>query len=202
MERTKSSFPDELKETPQELRKRHKRLREEMTKEEAGQAGEQICQKILESDWYKACTVLYGYYPLRKEVNCLPVLRQALQDGKTVALPRTEEHYQMNFYRIASLEEVTEGKFHVMEPEKTCELCKETPGVVLTPGVVFDKTGGRYGYGKGYYDRYFVRYPGLLRVGLAYEHQLEEALLLQSTDIRMNRVITDGRIWDGTGGTL
>ena len=88
MERTKSSFPDELKETPQELRKRHKRLREEMTEEEAGRAGEQICRKILESDWYKACTVLYGYYPLRKEVNCLPVLRQALQDGKTVALPR------------------------------------------------------------------------------------------------------------------
>lgn len=202
MERTKSSFPDELKETPQELRKRHKRLREEMTEEEAGRAGEQICKKILASDWYTACTVLYGYYPLGKEVDCLPVLRQALADGKTVALPRTEEHYRMNFYRITSLEDVTEGNFHVMEPKEACELCMKTTGVVLTPGVVFDGTGGRYGYGKGYYDRYFARYPGLLRIGLAYEHQLEETLPLQSTDIRMNWVITDGRIWDGTGGTL
>lgn len=62
---------------------------------------------------------------------------------------------------------------------------------MLVPGVVFDKNGNRYGYGKGYYDRYFARFPKLYKVGIAYAHQMEESLAVAEWDIRMDSVYTE-----------
>lgn len=117
----------------------------------------------------------------------------------------------MDFYQIRNLAEVSEGAFHVMEPLQTCSLIvpesAEKPEisytdvrtVVLVPGVVFDKSGKRYGYGKGYYDRYFARFPQCRKFALAYEHQLEQELETLDTDIQMDRIYTDVRIYNFEG---
>lgn len=177
------------------LRKMHKILQNKMPEQEIYAKSGQICRKILNSDWYGNCNVIYGYYPLAKEVDCRPVLRQALLDGKTVALPRTKADCQMDFYRIASLDEVKEGRFHVMEPVAACERLQETDAAVLVPGVVFDRQGNRYGYGKGYYDRYFARFSGLYRVALAFEHQMEDAIPASPTDVPMKLIYTEKTIY-------
>ena len=57
---------------------------------------------------------------------------------------------------------------------------------VLVPGVVFTPTGSRYGYGKGFYDRYFARFAKLNRYALAYENQLEPELEVLDTDIKIS----------------
>ncbi len=66
---------------------------------------------------------------------------------------------------------------------------------MLVPGVVFDAQGGRYGYGKGYYDRYFARFPGLRRVAFAYENQMEPELDALKTDVRMERIYTEEAVF-------
>ena len=67
---------------------------------------------------------------------------------------------------------------------------------VLVPGVVFTPTGSRYGYGKGFYDRYFARYAKLNRFALAYENQLEPELEVLDTDIKMHRIYTETGEYD------
>ena len=67
---------------------------------------------------------------------------------------------------------------------------------VLVPGVVFTPTGSRYGYGKGFYDRYFARYAKLNRFALAYENQLEPELEVLDTDIKMYRIYTETGEYD------
>jgi 5-formyltetrahydrofolate cyclo-ligase len=208
------------------LRKKHIELRNAMDGCETAEKSSIICQRMLSSDWYVSSSVIYGYYPLGKEADPLPLLRRALADGKTVALPRTEPgSCRMDFYQVQDLTEVSEGAFHVMEPLQTCKLLVPTmteeakisgvpwseqrkaaerlgisnecsQPVVLVPGVVFDKSGSRYGYGKGYYDRYFARFPQCRRYALAYEHQMETVLETLDTDVRMNRIYTDVRMYD------
>lgn len=173
------------------LRTLHKRLRENMKSQEVQEKSRCICEKLLHSDWYKHSPVLYAYYPLGNEVDCRILIKQALGEGKTVALPRTREASQMDFFRIRSLEQVGEGAFHVMEPLPNCPTISETNAAVLVPGVVFGKDGSRYGYGKGFYDRYFARFPKLKKIALAYEHQMENRLEILETDIRMDMIYTE-----------
>lgn len=198
------------------VRERHKALRSAMTAEEVRAKSGTICKRLLASDWYGECTTIYGYYPLGKEVDPLAFLAQALRDGKTVALPVTgeramqkcfnsedaEQDSRMEFCRITSLSQVAEGSFHVMEPEEMCPLIQAEDAVAIVPGVAFDRTGNRYGYGRGYYDRYFARFPGVRRMALAYENQMEEQLVTLTTDVRMERIYTEGGIYDGIVGNL
>lgn len=153
----------------------------------------------MESETYKQAKVVLGYYPLGNEVDCKVVLQKALIDGKYVALPRTAEDGRMDFYEIQSLSDVAEGTFYVMEPKAECKIffpvseCgKQEEILVLVPGVVFDRAGNRYGYGKGYYDRYFARFPKLKRMALAYEKQISEKVLnCLPTDVKMHKIMTD-----------
>lgn len=197
-----------------DIRQRHKQLRAQMMPSEVRDKSKSICERLLKEVWYQECELIYGYYPLGNEVNCLAFLEQALSEGKRVALPRMWDGekdsetdkmmqnralmyaYHMDFYEITSLEQVTEGGFHVMEPTAECPLLQESQAIVLVPGVVFDKSGNRYGYGKGYYDRYFARYKDLYKIALAYENQIEQTLSVLDTDVRMNCVCTEAGIYE------
>lgn len=64
--------------------------------------------------------------------------------------------------------------------------------VVIIPGSVFDRQGGRLGYGGGYYDRFLAQAaPQALRVALAYELQLVDAIKLQPHDQLMDWLVTE-----------
>lgn len=182
-----------------DLRKRHRALRAALTQPEVEKKSRAICQRLLRADWYPSCRIIYGYYPLGKEADCRAFLVQALADGRRVALPRMRDGARMDFYEITSLKQVAEGTFHVMEPLPDCEMVQVADAVVLVPGVVFDHNGGRYGYGKGCYDRYFARFPGLTRVGIAYENQIEPYLTQTATDVRMHTIVTEARNRCGQG---
>ena len=175
----------------------YKKLRDAMSLENVNLKSEMICSRVLCSKEYESTNTIFAYYPLGKEVNCIPVLQQALKDGKRVVLPRTGSEGQMDFYEISVLTDVIEGTFHVMEPRKDCQLwippSNMTENIlVLVPGVVFDREGNRYGYGKGYYDRYFARFPGLKRMALAYTEQISKKILESlTTDIKMHAILTE-----------
>lgn len=187
----RKSFPDK-----KEIRKKHLAIRNAMSELEKEEKSRKIHERLINSDWYATTDWIFGYYPLGKEVDCLDFLEKVLHDGKHVALPRTGNSCTMEFYEITSLTQTAEGAFHVMEPIAECHLVNpsdlsDQQIVVLVPGVVFDTAGSRYGYGKGFYDRYFARVIKLKRFALAYENQLEPELETLDTDIKMHRIYTE-----------
>lgn len=62
--------------------------------------------------------------------------------------------------------------------------------VVLTPGLGFDREGGRLGYGAGYYDRFFARYPRSRRIALCFREQLLDRLPTETHDVPMHALCT------------
>ena len=102
-------------------------------------------------------------------------------------------HIGWKFAGCRELSRVREGAFHVMEPDESCKRIGEEDAVVLVPGLVFDRKGNRYGYGGGYYDRYFARFPKLSLMAVAFEGQIEEQLAVLPTDVRMHRIYTEER---------
>lgn len=100
----------------------------------------------------------------------------------------------MEFYRVHSMQDFKEGAFHIMEPGKHCRQAEFEPVFCLVPGSVFDKRGNRYGYGKGYYDRYFSRHRNLYRIGIAYETQIETQIPSEYCDVKMHALATENGI--------
>lgn len=172
-----------------QMRRHHLQCRDRMSGEEIQRLSGRIAAQIRENLWGLMENV-YGYYPLKSEVSLTEVYQYLLGRGVSLAFPRVNGS-EMDFYQVASLEDLEEGSFHVMEPKMFCRKVEWKEAVCFVPGAVFDREGGRFGYGKGFYDRYFARYPQILRVGIAYEHQMEEKLPKEKWDIPMDYIVTE-----------
>ena len=67
---------------------------------------------------------------------------------------------------------------------------------MICPGLIFDRNGGRIGYGGGFYDRYLSLHR-VLKAGYGFSEQIAGAdLPLKSHDIRMDLLVTDAGILD------
>lgn len=70
------------------------------------------------------------------------------------------------------------------------------PDVLIVPLVGFDETGGRLGYGGGFYDRTLAGLGGADIVGLAVEAQCVPSLPMEPTDMRLPWIVTERRVLD------
>ena len=70
--------------------------------------------------------------------------------------------------------------------------------LVITPGLGFTPDGTRIGFGRGYYDRWFAVHAHGLRVGLAFECQLETSLPAETADVPVHILITEQRRYGGS----
>lgn len=177
----------------QQIRVALKRKRALLPIRETKQLSAKICENLQNQPSFLQADAIYFYYPLGTEVNLLFLAEIALAMGKQIAFPKVNGT-KMDFYQVNSLTEFTEGSFHVMEPTGQRKICKETP-LVLVPGLAFDTQGRRMGYGKGYYDKYFARYLGCMKIGVCYEMQIIDEVPTGQYDIPMNMVATEQGIY-------
>ena len=183
-------------ETKRQIREKYKKIRENLSKEEVMDYSEKICEMIGKSTFYQKAEQIGCYYPLGKEVSLIPLVQKAWADGKVTLFPKVVGE-DMFFYPITDFSQLEEGYFHVMEPDEAlCQMAdwkfaQDEKTVILTPGVAFDKTGGRMGYGKGFYDRFFAKYPNCVRIGVCYEAQIADHLILESHDRRLQYITTE-----------
>lgn len=179
-------------ERKQQIRADLKEKRNALTKQQREEYSRKICESLRSYIQVEEPNVIYFYYPLGSEVNLLPLAETFLAEGRKIAFPRTHGD-TMEFYPVTSLSDFTEGAFHIMEPVGNVSLIELEP-LVLVPGLGFDKNGNRMGYGKGFYDRYFARFPACRKIGAAYGIQIVEKIPVDNYDISMNLVVTESEV--------
>ena len=71
--------------------------------------------------------------------------------------------------------------------------------LILVPGLTFDRSGGRLGLGKGYYDR-FLKYvrPDAPKIAPAFECQLLDEVPVSPHDVRVDMVVTENAVYSVT----
>lgn len=67
---------------------------------------------------------------------------------------------------------------------------------MLVPGVAFDASGNRVGYGKGFYDRFLKDVPRRGRFALAYRFQVLGSVPSLETDIKVGSIVTETGVTD------
>lgn len=172
----------------QELRSRIRTAKQAMTPQDIASRSEALCRMVLDTDAYRHAQTLYGYLPFNQEVDLLWLLRQALADGKQVALPKCYGK-EMRFVLISDPAQVRPSSFGAPEPIADAPIADDKAALVLVPGLAFDRRGYRIGYGGGYYDRFLSREPDHPTIALCFDFQYFPRLEAEDHDIPVNLVL-------------
>lgn len=146
-----------------------------------------LCQKVLQSEAYRTARTIYGYLPFNQEVRTLPLLQQAIADGKQIALPKCYGS-EMRFVLMEDLKFVRPSSLGAPEPVADTPLADDSSALVLVPGLAFDAAGHRMGYGGGYYDRFLTEEPNHPTIALCFDFQMLPHLETEAHDISVDTV--------------
>lgn len=171
-----------------ELRRQIRELKRAMTEEQIVEAGIRLGELFLNCPEYQAAKTVYGYLPYNQEVRIVPMLEQAMRDGKRVAVPKCYGD-QMRFIYMDDLSKVENGYANIPEPIADGPVADDPTALVLMPGLAFTEDGKRMGYGGGFYDKFLAAEPNHPTVALCYSFQMVEDIPTEDYDIPVDRVL-------------
>lgn len=171
-----------------ELRRQIRQLKQTMTLQQVEDASRELARKFLATPEYQNAKTIYGYLPYNQEVRTVPILEQAMRDGKQVAVPKVYGE-EMRFILLTDLAIVEAGYAGIPEPVADGPVAQDPTALVLMPGLAFDPEGHRIGYGGGFYDRFLEQEPGHPTVALCYRFQMLDRLETQEHDVPVDKVI-------------
>ncbi len=165
----------------------------EISYRESAQA--QINDSLWRIDEISGANTILMFYPIKSEIDLLPFAKKALEKGKCVAFARVEKSENaMYFHSVSSLCELSEGAFSIPEPKRDAPLIDpknpEIKAVCILPGVAFDRSGFRIGYGKGFYDRFLDAF-GVFSVAPTFSRLLFDAVPHDSFDKQADVILTE-----------
>lgn len=182
-----------------ELRKRRSAL-PEPTREHAARG---IARRLSLNPRFRRSRRIAVYLAVNGEIDCTPLIRAALGQGKQIFLPCIQPDGHMRFQRWTPATPMRRNRFGILEPRTSVRghLQPQALDMVLMPLVGFDPRGNRLGMGGGYYDRTFAwlrhrprpRSPRL--IGLAHDFQLVRRLRRAYWDVPLDGVATPTRIY-------
>lgn len=152
-----------------------------------------IIDKVTKHPFFLATDCVYCYVDYNSEVATRDLIKKAWELGKNIAVPKIEGDI-MCFYIIHDFSDLTIGYRGILEP-KTNDLADDSNALVIMPGVAFDKSRHRVGYGKGYYDKFLNHHEGPT-IALAYELQIVDSIPANNHDICPDILITEDNIYE------
>lgn len=169
-----------------------------------------ICERLVAQPAYRQALTVLWYLHCRSEVRTQAALLAELETGKRIVIPYCTKDQQgdnkLGLWRLEDFAELVPGTWGILEPPKQRwgesgkEFVPEQLDCVMVPGVAFDRNGGRLGNGAGYYDRLLksVRADAVL-IGVCFESQLVEQVVMDAHDVAMDVVMTEKRLYTGKG---
>lgn len=132
---------------------------------------QELIAALLAHSAYARAKVLATYLPFPHEVDTSSLILAAQADGKHLVVPKIRDR-EMVFasYEPDKLEKTA---FGLWEPVGTVIYTKEQIDLIHVPGLLFNQSGYRIGYGGGYYDRYLADFAGQT-ISTAYPEQVQE----------------------------
>jgi 5-formyltetrahydrofolate cyclo-ligase len=145
---------------------------------------------------FSVCQNIMFFLSFGSEVRTDEMITRSLKDRKQVYVPRLitrerrlevceiidmDQEFDLSSYGIR---EPSRSKSKVVSPSKI--------DAVIAPGLAFDRSGARIGFGGGYFDWLFKQLPdAALRLGVAYEFQVVGSIPQNSWDERVQTIFTE-----------
>ena len=181
-------------ETKQEFRREVAKRRRALEPAQAAKMSKAITEKVTSLKEYRESSLILVYIDYKNEVQTGMIMEAAWKDGKSVAAPKVNGK-QMDFYLLNSPEDLESGYMGIMEPKEGLIKTEAESGMMVMPGVAFDRELHRVGYGGGFYDRFLEAHPGIKKVAVAYEFQLFDEVPHEEFDLAPDMIVTENCIY-------
>lgn len=185
----------------QSIRNKYLAYRNNLSTKERLVKSMKIWERLKKEKEFLEADIVLVYMDYRSEVITTGLVEELLlsENGKRIFAP-VVEGLDIAFYEIFSLNELRPGYQGIREPESdpekkfTEDLARDNKCFLLMPGSVYDRELGRMGYGKGFYDRFLHKFPGVTKAGLAFGCQIAGQVPVEEHDVRADMVVTENEI--------
>ena len=131
-----------------------------LSKKEKQSMNAWLTEQLLQHPFYKEAKTIATYLSFPHEFQTARLIEQAQKDEKTILIPKTYSHGKMDFV-VYKPEQLERNSFGLLEPQGDFTILEPSQiDLIHVPGLAFNTSGYRVGYGGGYYDRYLEHFPG------------------------------------------
>ncbi len=184
-----------LLEEKSRLRASLKQVRNALCKEERAEKSRKIIANLLKIDDFVQAKSFFCYISYLTEVDTHPIISSIFEQNLSVAVPKIMGKEEMIAVPLQNWDDLEPDKMGILTP-KSNQIALGPFDVSITPGLGFTEKGGRLGYGRGYYDRWFTNYEVKTKIGVAFEVQIVDELPMEKTDVLLDILVTEDRIID------
>jgi 5-formyltetrahydrofolate cyclo-ligase len=181
------------------LRRQAHARREALSPDFRAEASRKVAAHFFDGVAFGPDDAVAGYWRIRDELDCQPILIRLMDGGQTVVLPVVLGDDRPLDMRVWEADApLYEAGFGTLAPSDLAP--RRDPDVVLMPLLGFDASGTRLGYGGGYYDRTLATLSNKpILVGVAYAAQEFDHIPREIHDVPLDAVVTeDGVRFFGT----
>jgi 5-formyltetrahydrofolate cyclo-ligase len=180
-----------MRELKNSIRQVLREKKDAMLPEDRLNRSRRICRHLM--DLIGDGEVVLVYTSKEKEVNTVPLITSLFEKGNPVVVPIiVKEDVSLRLSYLRDFSALVPSTFGVPEPiGSEIPAAPEDVDTIILPMLGFDRTGGRIGYGAGYYDRFLEKNPGLRKIGIAFACQEVDKLPLDENDVRMDCIVTE-----------
>ncbi len=136
------------------------------------------------------------YSPIKGELDLTEFYKKT---NFGLAFPRLllcKQDYRIEYAKVSSIEDLAASRLSFKEPDKNAEICY--PEVIIIPGVLYDKSRNRIGYGRGHFDKFIAKSKKTnykpIKIGICFDLQLVNEIPTEAHDQNMDVIITESKI--------
>jgi 5-formyltetrahydrofolate cyclo-ligase len=178
-----------------ELRERMRAVRSEIPPSERAILAARAEARLLALPELQGASTVLMFYSFGTEIPTAVLVRRLLTRGWRVLLPYLTDGAEMEAGEIRPGESLEPTDYGPKEPNRRVAVSPQEVDVVVTPGLAFDRSGRRLGYGGGYYDRYLTRlHPHAVRIGIGFASQVLDRVPAEDDDELVDVIVTDGEV--------
>ena len=180
-----------LKQDKRALRRAVLAERDALSGTERSARSEAIVDRLLGLDEAAGAGAVLGFWSFGSEVDTAPLLHRLRSRGTTVALPRTPDGDIVPVVWTPG-SSMTETSFGSREPTDGRVLQARELDLIVVPGVAFDRSCHRVGYGGGFYDRLLASTrQGTAAVAIAFGMQVVDQVPTGPLDSPVDAIVTE-----------
>ena len=173
--------------------------RNELSKKEINEKSNAIIKRLYDLPEFKEAKNILFYVSVKSEVNTQEAIKYLLEGkDKTIVVPYVvKKDKVLQLSELRDFNELEKKTFDILEPKEDYirRYDAEKLDLIIVPGLAFDKSGHRIGYGHGYYDKFLKTIKNKpLKIGLSYNLQIVDNIPKKQHDIPVDIIVTESKV--------